>query len=153
MTNQERVKGLATSSSLKRSNNSHGPIAKRPLKNRSKKVLMTTGSLVKVESIAECSLWSIPQYFWPALSDNRYWKPFFGLFKSDRFTKVLLFNANKFHFLHTLKDWSNYNWRFLKIFCFTLDRWQSRTLLTINECTLKIARNRWATNGNQKFCF
>ena len=40
------------------------------------KVLMTTGCLMKVESIAECSLWSILQYFWPALSDNRSWKPF-----------------------------------------------------------------------------
>ena len=27
------------------------------------KVLITTGSLTKVESIAECSLWSILQYF------------------------------------------------------------------------------------------
>ena len=32
------------------------------------KILMTNGSLMKVESIAEC--WSILQYFWPALSDN-----------------------------------------------------------------------------------
>ena len=34
---------------------------------------MTNGSLIllmKVESIAECSNWSILQYFWPALSDN-----------------------------------------------------------------------------------
>ena len=27
------------------------------------KILMTNGSLMKVESIAECSLWSILQYF------------------------------------------------------------------------------------------
>ena len=27
------------------------------------KLLMTSGSLMKVESIAECSLWSILQYF------------------------------------------------------------------------------------------
>ena len=32
-------------------------------------ILMTMGSLMKVESIAECSPWSILQYFWPALSD------------------------------------------------------------------------------------
>ena len=38
---------------------------------------MENGSLMKVKSIAECSHWSILQYFWPALSDNRYWKPFF----------------------------------------------------------------------------
>ena len=31
------------------------------------KVLKTYGSLMKVESIAECSPWSILQYFWPAL--------------------------------------------------------------------------------------
>ena len=31
---------------------------------------MTNGSLMKVESIAECSPWSILQYFKRALSDN-----------------------------------------------------------------------------------
>ena len=35
---------------------------------------MENGSLLKVESIAECSLWSILQYFRPALSDIWYWK-------------------------------------------------------------------------------
>ena len=34
------------------------------------KVLMENGSLMKVESIAECSKGSILQYFRPALSDN-----------------------------------------------------------------------------------
>ena len=36
------------------------------------KTNMTNGSLMKVESkfFAECSPWSILQYFWPALSDN-----------------------------------------------------------------------------------
>ena len=44
---------------------------KRPLKKKAKtKILMTNGSLMKVESIAKCSPWSILQYFWPALSDN-----------------------------------------------------------------------------------
>ena len=43
---------------------------KQPLKNRQNKALMTNGSLMKVESIAECSPWSILQYFWSALSDN-----------------------------------------------------------------------------------
>ena len=33
------------------------------------RILMTNGSLMKVESIAEGSIWSILQYFWPALSD------------------------------------------------------------------------------------
>ena len=44
---------------------------------------------MKVKSIAECSKWSILQYFWPALSNNWSWKPFFGLFVSGRFTQVL----------------------------------------------------------------
>ena len=44
-----------------------------------------------VESIAECSPWSIPQYFWPELSDNWSWKPICGLFVSVRFTQILLY--------------------------------------------------------------
>ena len=43
--------------------------------------------LMKVERIAECSL----QYFWPALSDNPFFKTNFGLFESGRFTLVLLY--------------------------------------------------------------
>ena len=35
---------------------------------------MTNGSLMKVESIAECS---ILQYFRPALRDYQSWKPYF----------------------------------------------------------------------------
>ena len=46
---------------------------------------------MKVESIAECSPWSILQYLRPVLSDNRSWKPIFGLFESGRFTQVLLY--------------------------------------------------------------
>ena len=52
---------------------------------------MTHGSLMKVESIAECSFWSILQYFWPAFSDNWPWKPIFGLFDSGLFTQVFLY--------------------------------------------------------------
>ena len=41
------------------------------------KVLMTNDSLMKVKSIAECSHWSILQYFLPALSiislENFFW--------------------------------------------------------------------------------
>ena len=55
------------------------------------KVLMTNGSLMKVESIAECSLWSILQYFWPALSDNWAWKPILGVFESGHYRQVLLY--------------------------------------------------------------
>ena len=45
-------------------------------------VLMENGSLMKVKSIAECSKGSILQYFWPALSDNWYWKQILVLFLS-----------------------------------------------------------------------
>ena len=44
-----------------------------------RKILMASGCLMKVESIAECSHWSTLQYFWPALSDNWSRKPIFGL--------------------------------------------------------------------------
>ena len=36
------------------------------------KILMTNDSLMKVQSIAECSPWSILQYFRPALSNNQF---------------------------------------------------------------------------------
>ena len=49
---------------------------------------MTNGSLMKVKSIAE---WSILQYFRPALSDNRYWKPLFVIFLIGRLRQVLLY--------------------------------------------------------------
>ena len=52
---------------------------------------MTNVSLIKVECIAECSPWSILQYFWPALSDNEFWKTSFDLSESGRFTQVLLY--------------------------------------------------------------
>ena len=55
------------------------------------KILMDYGtSLMQVEIIAECSCWSILQYFWPALSENWSWKPIFGLFERGRFTQVLM---------------------------------------------------------------
>ena len=53
-------------------------------------IVMTNSSLMKVKSIAECSPWSILQNFWPALSDNRYWKPFLVFFLSGRLRQVLL---------------------------------------------------------------
>ena len=64
------------------------------------KILMVNGSLMKVESTAEFSPWSILQYFWPALSYN--WKSICGLFESGRFTQVLLYsdyvmNCYKYH--------------------------------------------------------
>ena len=55
------------------------------------KFLMTNGSLMEVESIAECSHWIILQYFWPALSDNRSWKPILVFFLSGRLRQVLLY--------------------------------------------------------------
>ena len=48
---------------------------------------MTNVSLMKGESIAECSPWSILQYFWPALSDSWSEKQF-RVFESGRFRQV-----------------------------------------------------------------
>ena len=67
---------------------------KRPLKINKTMILMTNGSLMKYESIAECSTWSILQYFWSAFSGNRYWKPILGLFGSGRFKHGLLYLNN-----------------------------------------------------------
>ena len=51
---------------------------------------MTNGSLMQVKSIAECSPWSILQYFWPALSGN--WSENQILvFECGRFRQVLLY--------------------------------------------------------------
>ena len=49
------------------------------------KISLTNVSLMKVESIAECSKGSILQYFWPALSENQSWKPILVFFLSGRF--------------------------------------------------------------------
>ena len=68
-------------------NNYSKTCVKRPLKKDKTKILITIGSLMKVESIAE----SILQYYWPALSDKLSWKPFFDLFESGRFTQILLY--------------------------------------------------------------
>ena len=64
----------------------------RPLKIDKTKILMTNGNLMKVESIAECSPWSILQYFWPSLRENRPWKPIFDFFERGRFIQVLLYH-------------------------------------------------------------
>ena len=67
------------------------------------KDLKTNGNLMKVESIAECSPWSILQYFWPALRDTWYWKPILVFFLSGRL-KVLWIFKNIFGTLHDLND-------------------------------------------------
>ena len=61
---------------------------------------MENGSLMKVEGIAECSPWSILQYFWPVLSDNQSWKPFFVFFFEWplRTCFTVIFN-NTFYFI------------------------------------------------------
>ena len=64
---------------------------KQQLKIDKTKILMTNGSLMKVESSADCSPWNILQYLWPALSDNWSWKPIFGLCESGCFTQTLLY--------------------------------------------------------------
>ena len=50
---------------------------------------------MKVESIAECSPWSILQYFWPALSNSRSWKPILVFFSSGHLRQVLLYKHKK----------------------------------------------------------
>ena len=52
---------------------------------------MTNGSLMKVKSIAECSPWSILQYFWPALTNYPSSKPIFSFLLSGCLRQVLLF--------------------------------------------------------------
>ena len=63
---------------------------------------------MKVESIAECSPWSILQYFWPALSDDRSWKPIMVFFLSGRLRQVLLYvvRSNVSHRVELLKKMS-----------------------------------------------
>ena len=56
------------------------PVLSGHLKIDKTKVLMEIGSLMKFESIAECSTWSILQYFWPAFSYNWSWKPILVLY-------------------------------------------------------------------------
>ena len=46
------------------------------------KILLTDGSLMKIESNAECSPWSILQTFQLALSDNWSWKSIFSLLRA-----------------------------------------------------------------------
>ena len=75
------------------------PVISGHSKNRQNKDLNDNGSLMKVESITECSPWSILQYFWPALSDNWSWKPIFGVFESGCFRQVLLSCIRLLHFL------------------------------------------------------
>ena len=60
-------------------------------------LLMENGSLMKVESIAECSPWSILQYFWPALSNNQYSEnQFLVFFLSGHLRQVLLYKIITF---------------------------------------------------------
>ena len=72
---------------------------KRPLKSRQNKDLYDKGSLMKVDSIAECSPWSILQYFWPTLCDNWSWKPIFCLFERiPRSISYGVYNLQLFRF-------------------------------------------------------
>ena len=65
------------------------------------KILLTNGSLMQVESIAECP-WSILQYFWPALNglENQFFGRFEGGPFSTGFTVYRLVCANKTMFLN-----------------------------------------------------
>ena len=61
------------------------------------KILMTNGSLMKVESIAKCFPWSILQYFWPALSDNQAWTNFWSFWEWPFYTGFTV---------HTIMAWT-----------------------------------------------
>ena len=58
-----KLKGRSDFNIYSKTLSGHSKIEKR-------KILMTIGSFMQVKSIAECSPWSILQYFLPALSDN-----------------------------------------------------------------------------------
>ena len=72
---------------------------------------MENGSLMQVKSIAECSLWRILQYFWPALSDNRSWKQIFVFFLSGRLRQVLLYKGVGVHFADFISFFLNIPWK------------------------------------------
>ena len=69
---QASMKTLKNVSTVKPVQNGYSKIDKT-------QILMTNDSLM-VKSIAECSPWSILQYFWPALSDNWSWNHYFWSF-------------------------------------------------------------------------
>ena len=89
---------------------------KRPLKNRQNKDL-NDKRLNEGQKYCRTLLWSILQYFLPALSDNWSWKPIFGLFESGRFTQVLLYvprscvlaHITLFGFLNCLKSFCTHS--------------------------------------------
>ena len=56
-----------------------------------KLVFKTIYRLMQVKSIAECSPWSILQYFRPSLSYHLPLRSLFCLFLNGRFTQVLLY--------------------------------------------------------------
>ena len=98
---------------------------------------------MKVESIAECSPWSILQYFWPALSDNWSWKPICGLFESGLFITgfTVPFDASEFMIILL----------FAKLRVFVCN------LIFINVGTVRVAnhyenfsvlKSKWVWSGN-----
>ena len=74
----------------KYSSYSESTILKQPLKKDKTKILISNGSLMKVKRIAECSPWSILQYFLPALSYD--WP-----FLSGHLRQVLLYNQQSIY--------------------------------------------------------
>ena len=71
------------------------------LKKDQKLVFKNNYRLMQVRSIAECSKWSILQYFQPSLSYQLLLRSLFCLFLSGRFTQVLLYNGNH-NIIHSL---------------------------------------------------
>ena len=75
---------------------------KRPLKNRRNKDLKDKWYLNEGRKYYRMLSWSILQYFWSALSDNRYWKPIFGLLFEWRLKTGFTVTPSK-KFLYKLK--------------------------------------------------
>ena len=64
---------------------------KRPLKNRQNKGLKDKWQLNEGQKYCRMLSWSILQYFWPAFSHHRSWKPILIFFLSGRLRQVLLY--------------------------------------------------------------
>ena len=82
---------LGTTKKVWSNNDMVKPVLSGQSKNNKTNIWMANGSLLKVERIADYSLWSILQYFWPASRNNRSWKPFLVFFLSGRLRQVLLY--------------------------------------------------------------
>ena len=133
------LKELCTKCTVKPVLSSHSKVDKA-------KVLMAKGRLMKVESIVECSPLNILQYFWPALRDNRSWKPIFGLL----FERLLKTGLTVLISLR-LNIWNDVSYQSVEfrhmfdhvVYVFFRDRDQDTVLILWWEWILAILRYPW----------